>query len=250
MIALSVSACGRGGSSQTAPSGESSLPDSASRTAAGRSKTPTPQLEFDSEKYPGYGEKPAVRPENPGNADDGVPRYPVDARPDPALDGYSDLSSLFAGLISAPGGVTPAEQGINLFDGFESSKYCVRSDGSVEVIWAMDVEVTVSAYELVTANDTADYPERNPAGWELYGSPDGSGDSWVPIDSVTDPGLPAGNYLCKGYIVKNPGRYRCFRLVMMPAIAGNYIQLSELRLYTSDPASAGLANGYSPVSLP
>lgn len=249
----SVIACSKAGESPNPDSaGSSGAPkassaasetESPSYTLPVKPKTPTPQAEFDSGKYP---DQPGNQGGTPEIPDSDAPRYPVDVIPDPALDGYTDLSAMFGTLISANAGVAPAEQGINLFDGYESSKYCVLLNGTVEVIWSMETELPVAAYALATGNDTAEFPDRNPPSWELYGSPDGSEDSWELIEAVNNPSLPEANYAYKGFILKKTVRYQYFRIVFASGEDQIYMQLSELHLYTDDRAAAGFADGNAP----
>ncbi len=250
IILPSVAACNQSGQPPiTEPSEASGTPGVPSGTSSGtvtlpvKPKTPTPQAEFDPGKYPDKPSNPGV---TPGIPDSDAPRYPVDVIDDPTLDGYTDLSPMFGALHSANKGVMPAEDSINLFDGYESSKYCVLLDGTVEVIWSMESELPVSAYALATGNDTAEYPDRNPPSWELYGSADGSEESWELIDAVEDPGLPEANYAYKGYVLKKTVRYQYFRILFQSGEEQIYMQLSELHLYTDDPAAAGFADANAP----
>ncbi|MGM9637220.1 MAG: hypothetical protein ACI3YK_04460 [Eubacteriales bacterium] len=217
--------------------GESSAP-----VVTTKPKTPTPVVEFNYEKYAPQEQQPSQ-----GDTDSEVPKYDVDIIADPILSGYSSLNGLFGGLISAPGSVSAVEGAPNLFDGYESSKYCLGAKDEVEVVWSMTRQVPLSAYALVTGNDTETYPDRNPISWELYGSADGTEDSWTLIDKVENTDrMPAANYAYVGFILDETVTYPYFRIVLNTAADCDYLQLSEIRLYTSDTKSAGLADSVAP----
>lgn len=211
-------------------------------------KTPTPQAEFDPGKYPGQSGNPGGNPGwNPPAPE--IPQYPVDFVPDPALDGYTDLTPLVDALHAANASFSEDEQAFNLFDGYESSKYCapMGEDGTIEVVWSMNGEMSVAAYAFVTGNDTSEYPDRNPVSWELYGSADGAEESWQLIDSAENSEImPAENYAYKGFVLAQSVRYQYFRIIFHKAENQAILQLSELHLYTDDPASAGFADADAP----
>ena len=59
----------------------------------------------------------------------------------------------------------------NLFDYDETTKWC-HGDAWSYCIWEMPEAVSVTAYQMVTANDNAEYTGRNPGSWVLYGCND------------------------------------------------------------------------------
>ena len=60
----------------------------------------------------------------------------------------------------------------NLFDNNVETKYCGRftSDTTLYLFIDAGKEVTLSGYRITTANDSNNYPERNPTSWSLLGS--------------------------------------------------------------------------------
>lgn len=212
-------------------------------TVTTKPKTPTPVVEFNYEKYAPQEQQPSQKP-----TESEVPRYEVDIIADPILSGYSSLTGLYGGLISASDSVSAEESASNLFDGYESSKYCLNAKNGAEVVWSMTRQVPLSAYALVTGNDTETYPDRNPISWELYGSVDGTEDSWTLIDQVENTDrMPAANYAYVGFILDETVTYSHFRIVLHTAADCEYMQLSEIRLYTNDTKSAGLADSVAPA---
>lgn len=207
-------------------------------------KTPTPVVEFDLEKYSPKEQQP--EPEQPPIESE-VPKYEVDFLSDPILEGYISLTNLFGNLISAPDSFLPEESASNLFDGYESSKYCLSSKNGVEVVWSMSRQIPLSAYALVTGNDTETYPDRNPVTWELYGSEDGTDDSWTLIHKVENTDrMPAANYAYVGFLLDETVHYTYFRMSLHGQEGAQYMQLSEIRLYTNDKTGVGLADSVAP----
>lgn len=106
-----------------------------------------------------------------------------------------------------------------LFDG-QKAKFYFRqySSGSVPanpdpmeaICFKTKTPVTITHFNLVNANDTANFTDRLPRGWTLYGSTDGV--NYVVIDQETNPDLPSSNYAIKAFAVDTPGAYQYYKL--------------------------------------
>lgn len=86
----------------------------------------------------------------------------------------------------------------NAADNDVYTKYCGGFYGEASFLFDAGSEVDVYGYRLYTANDTRNYPERNPSSWKLYGSNDrltSSDDGWVLFDErYNDWTMEATNY--------------------------------------------------------
>lgn len=118
----------------------------------------------------------------------------------------------------------------NLSDSDKNTKYCVDYQGDIEITFTTKKLITVEAYLLRTANDTAENSSRNPDAWTFYGSEDG--ENWVEI-THEDKGeelLEAKNYMWYGFECQNPGLYKYYKFVFENE---GIMQLSEIRLLGS-----------------
>ena len=164
-------------------------------------------------------------------------------------------SMLDAGRIflDASDGFTD-EKADNLFDGTVYSKWCSPFHNDEEnsdnfVRWQTDRPIAVVGYDIYTANDTADFGERNPVSWALYGSADG--ETWNVIDrQIDNDELPEANYACyyidcmvevldengnsvldeNGDPVFEPHPEYSYFELRIDNVPGDIFQLSELRL--------------------
>ena len=97
----------------------------------------------------------------------------------------------------------------NAADNNVNTKYCASFHGKAYFLFdAMD-DVEPCGYRIYTANDTGNYPGRNPCSWKLYGSdtqltdPDDLG--WVLLDErKNDKSLPAANYTPTDFTFTKP----------------------------------------------
>ena len=71
----------------------------------------------------------------------------------------------------------------NLTDFNPATKWCVN-ELPCAAVWKMPSAIAVTGYQLITGDDTAAYPGRNPVTWTLYGSTDGT--NWEVIDEKSD----------------------------------------------------------------
>ena len=155
-------------------------------------------------------------------------------------------------VLEGSGGFA-GEEHTKLFDGNNSTKWCVTMSGTLYVIFKTDSPVLVSGYDITTANDNAKEPGRNPKNWTLYGCNDytageiGPGDdgssnnvestgTWEPIHSVTDDTvLQDENYTKYGYIFeKETTAYQYFKLEITANQGANVMQMSEFALTFCD----------------
>ncbi len=136
----------------------------------------------------------------------------------------------------------------NLFDRDINSGWCQELTDEISeyyVTWKTSRPMEVLGYNLYTSYDTAEYPERNPIGWTLYGSVDG--DEWIVIDKQEDNhDLPSENaalysVYCpvettdeNGETIEVPHpSYEYFKLTI-DDVEGGIFQLGEFRLLESD----------------
>lgn len=120
----------------------------------------------------------------------------------------------------------------NLFDSNTETKWCHASDWSY-VIWEMPEEVSIDGYQLVTANDNADYHGRNPKSWTLWGANDYDSDedtTWVEIDSVSDNQVMKDeNYTAYNFYAGSQPAYKYYQIEFGGTDSGTF-QLSGLNL--------------------
>lgn len=97
----------------------------------------------------------------------------------------------------------------NTADNNVYTKYCASFYGNAYFLFdAMD-DVEPYGYRIYTANDTGNYPGRNPCSWKLYGSDtqltDPNDPDWVLLDErKNERSLPAANYIPVDFIVPKP----------------------------------------------
>ncbi len=181
--------------------------------------------------------KPDPTPENPGPGNPVDPGNPDEYGDGAELEGYNQLLKLVdRSSVQGPGGWNRHVPG-DLFDGIfettdEGSNKFGTNQSSLDITWKMTDPVCISAYALYTANDSAEYPERNPVSWTLYGSRDG--ETWRAIHEVEDGGLPAENYFGKVFEFANGSSFRYYRWSLHSTGAEGMMQLSEILLYTKD----------------
>ncbi len=139
------------------------------------------------------------------------------------LNGYIDMGSR---ISNTPG--FQGEGSANLLDADPSKKYCLDIvSGQLVLTFSMDRARALTAYTLITANDTAQYVERNPFSWRIYGSNDGK--NWTLLDQVEDGGgIQARNHIAYGYELDRGGTYRQLRLEVDHQ---GIFQMADLLLY-------------------
>ena len=134
------------------------------------------------------------------------------------------------GIIEATEGF--ANEGAeNLLDGDETTKWCMNVPAPVYAIWNVEAPVYVTGYEIVTANDNASNPGRNPGSWVLYGSNDGS--NWTAIDTVeNDTVLQDVDFTTFTFDADAAGEYSYFKFEATSIVGGGVMQISGINLLT------------------
>lgn len=153
------------------------------------------------------------------------------------LGGYEQLLEYIdRGSIYAPAGWGnhPVE---DMFDGlFETTAQGSNKYGTgmsaLTIEWQFTEPKVVNAYTIVTANDTVNFPDRNPQRWILTASNDG--ERWVTLDRVDNANLPAENYTPTTFYTDNNrnNAYRYYRWEIQSTVGGQMFQVSELLLYS------------------
>ncbi len=116
------------------------------------------------------------------------------------------------------------------FDGDSATKYCFSSTGESVLYFAASVPVTVRATMFMTANDTAEYPSRNPDSWILYGSNDGKNGAWTVVASEPDGEALMGtaNYTYYGMKTANTESRQYYKLVITD---NDIVQFTEFEIW-------------------
>jgi hypothetical protein len=133
------------------------------------------------------------------------------------------------GIIEATEGF--ANEGAeNLLDGDETTKWCMNVPAPVYAIWKTDA-VTATGYEIVTANDNAANPGRNPGSWILYGSNDGT--AWTALDTVeADTILQDVDFTTFTFAIDAPAEYSYYKFEATSIVGGGVMQISGINLLT------------------
>lgn len=124
-----------------------------------------------------------------------------------------------------------------IFDGNTGTKWFTAVPANAEA-WALEFAtkdyVRPNGYYMVTGDDTASYPGRNPSGWKLEGlDPDGT---WKVIDEVTDDQTLPGKNGAKVYKALNNAEEYCqFRITFTGVTSGSDFQLAEFFWTVADP---------------
>ena len=136
-------------------------------------------------------------------------------------------------MVTATDSSSPTtEKASNLFDGHYTAGdhtkwYCGMPNNGTAISVVCDAGIPrfVDAYTLVTANDTATYPDRNPKDWRILGSDDCA--TWVELHAVTnDTTLQAANYTPYTFYIYNATPFRYYKLEISRT-GGSGMQLAE-----------------------
>lgn len=171
-----------------------------------------------------------------GAADDGREATPLVS--DAAADWMgthtilTDLVDVSTALCTT-GSFVPDEGVDRLFDGIYTADAFEQAGGKLcapmtrgHIVWKMNEAVTPAGYVLVTGNDTAQYPDRNPIAWTLYGaSEDGN---WEILDAVRVGNLEGLDFASHVYALELTESYQYFCLAV--EAASGTMQLCELIL--------------------
>ena len=124
------------------------------------------------------------------------------------------------------------------FTSDDFTKWCLSfpSEGAY-IIFSASERIQLTGYSIVTGNDNASNPGRNPQSWAIYGCNDASADrgseSWVLIDEVTnDTKLEDLNYKRFDFTLSNPlsEKYQYFKMEITATKGAPVLQMSELIL--------------------
>ena len=117
----------------------------------------------------------------------------------------------------------------NLTDYDLNTKWCVN-ELPCAAIWQMPEAIAITGYQLVTGDDTASNPGRNPIDWTLYGSNDGQ--EWTVIDQKTgDNTLTKDNLLAFDFWLEAAApAYTYFKFECPTAADGSLMQLASINL--------------------
>ena len=136
--------------------------------------------------------------------------------------------------ISGPGEVNSSNEGYkNLFDGNTGTKWYYEGVASpAAIIFRTDRAVKALRYSLTTANDHANYLDRIPKAWTLYGG-DSENGTWTVIAQHTEDDnciKAVGNEQEVTFDIPNPASYQYYKL----DFESSKIQFSEFKLYTGE----------------
>ena len=201
-----------------------------------------------------------INPENPGWGGGGGgggnrPQQPDEPEvPDrPVIsegignEAAKELTESHTAVAVLPESVTTTKEGFDfegvdcLFDGDVTTKYCLnvgrgggwwgqqQTPADVEITFSLSEAKSLSGYAFVTANDTSDFPARNPNAWVLYGkNADGK---FVELSKSTSDGAGMGahDFTAYGVLLENAPVCSEYKLVITHA---GTLQLGEMILYT------------------
>ncbi len=151
-----------------------------------------------------------------------------------------------SGYTATDGKGTGGEGYDKLVDGDLDTKWCTDGSG-----WYIEFHtaspIKVDGYMLRTGADTNTNSGRNPKSWVLQGKADKNAATWTPIDSKTD-NTEMGAFSNKEYAftANNPGTYQYFRLDITANQGDGYMQLSEMKLFTTATEATEI-NAYGPI---
>lgn len=146
-----------------------------------------------------------------------------------------------------------------LFDGNSSVNKFVGTvqDRIPTVYFSLNKAETLTHYTLRTASDTSSYPERNPAGWRLYGK---VGDMWMLLSRIEstpthETGLKATDLGSFSYAISSP--IECLDYKLEFTFASDVMQLGDIELYATegfsvaapDPNAGTLLSGIAGVQI-
>ncbi|MEV4639524.1 ThuA domain-containing protein [Actinoplanes sp. NPDC049548] len=151
-------------------------------------------------------------------------------------------SAWFTGLIGTrPAGAIPVAEPVSkvdanaenppnetkekLTDGDANTKWLARTPTGW-ITYELSKPTTVTGYALTSANDA---PGRDPKGWTLQGSTDGT--TWTDVDRRTAQTFPE-RYQTRRFEVATPREFPIYRLSITANSGEPLTQLADLRLFT------------------
>ena len=118
-------------------------------------------------------------------------------------------------------------------DGRKFTKWCLDSEKKMPYFVVLSVgetPIVLKEYILTTGDDTASYPDRNPASWVVYGSNDNK--TWKVLDEKHSYLRMAGLNIQDYYFpVKPQDAYKYFKFEFIETQGDTRIQLSEISLF-------------------
>lgn len=152
---------------------------------------------------------------------------------DPLLTNSIDLDTVKSDNAFYTNQNGTEENAANLFDDSEDTKWCLNFDPTniPTVTFQTYTPVSITSYEFWSANDTGDYPDRNPSHFILYGSDD-EGETWhVLIDDDLDM-EPYNLTPCDTvYLEKGTDPYSYFKLEITEIVGTQILQISTFSMY-------------------
>jgi len=134
-------------------------------------------------------------------------------------------------LVSAPSNIE-GETADMLVDRHYYTKWCYDQpeDMPYTVIVSTEKPIKLAQYGLATAEDTSNYPVRNPMDWRVWGSNDQK--KWTKLDEKKFNWTMRGeNELEYTFKVKDAESFRFYKFEFVKMQGGTRIQLSEINLY-------------------
>ena len=149
-----------------------------------------------------------------------------------------------SGYTATAGTGTGNEGYDKLVDGDLDTKWCANN-GPWFIEFHTASPIQVDGYMLRTANDSKN-SGRNPKDWVLKGKNEGDPD-WTTIDARADDNeLPNENDTPQDFDANAPGTYQYFRLDITANHGDGYMQLSEMKLFTTATEATEI-NAYGPI---
>ena len=187
------------------------------------------------EAYDAYQEYPAVDPIANSGAGYATAEEAVAAIGKTAISGYTFVSG-----TTGFGNEGPE----NLWDGDTATKFC-SNEFPTTAIAALDGEYTIDGIIMATANDNAEYNQRSPYEWAIYGSKDGA--AWTAIAYGDDYFFEETNFTYYAAAVNTTDAYKYIMFQSEGGLSGTF-QVSEVAVTgTKVEAAAPVVEEPAPV---
>ncbi|MBO5119511.1 hypothetical protein J6B78_06335 [Methanocorpusculum sp.] len=167
------------------------------------------------EAYDAYQEYPAVDPIANSGAGYATAEEAVAAIGKTAISGYTFVSG-----TTGFGNEGPE----NLWDGDTATKFCSNEFPTTSIA-ALDGEYTIDGIIMATANDNAEYNQRSPYEWAIYGSKDGA--AWTAIAYGDDYFFEETNFTYYAAAVDTTDAYKYIMFQSEGGLSGTF-QVSEV----------------------
>ena len=128
-------------------------------------------------------------------------------------------------VYSSGGGVSEEEGPEYAFDGDKNTKFCILTKTMwLKFRYPNRQKKKVTAYSITSANDN---PKRDPKDWQLFGSKDKI--KWELLDSRKGESF-SKRFKKRTFKIKNPDRYRMYKLDVTANNGADIVQIAELEL--------------------